>query len=256
MRRAIVATRKATAENAERAEPKLALRALRLLVGILALAAAAPASAQGLFAAAPDAPKISLRPFFEMSNEKFLATKTFDAIFGETSAQFWGGGLQVTVWGDRVYAEVGASRLLKKNAELVGQRVFLSDGKVFKLGIPLQSTLTPFEISGGYRFHVHPRVVPYAGAGFGSYHYTEESDFADSGENLDVTHRGGIFDAGVEVRAHRWVGVAVEAKYTHVPGILGSAGVSQQFAQDSSARAARERDLGGWAARLKVVVGR
>ena len=233
----------------------------RPFVGTLALlmaSAAAPATAQGVFAAAPAAPSISLRPFVEVSNEKFLATRTFDAIFGETSARFWGGGLQVTVLRDRVYGEVGASRLLLKNAELVGQRVFISDGKVYKLGIPLRSTIAPLEISGGYRFHVHPLVVPYIGAGFGSYHYTEQSDFADAPENLDVTHRGGTFQAGVELRAHRWIGVAFDAKYTHVPGILGSSGASQQFAGDtqSSAQAKREKDLGGWAGRLKVVVGR
>jgi hypothetical protein len=223
---------------------------------LLTFAIAAPASAQGLFAPSPDAPPISLRPFVEISSEKFLAVKTFDAIFGENTARFWGGGLQVTVLGDRVYGEIGASRLMKKNAELVGQRVFISDGKVFKLGIPLRSTIKPLEISGGYRFHVHPRVVPYLGAGFGSYHYTEQSDFADASENVDVTERGGIFHAGAEVRVFRWVGVAVDAKYTHVPGILGSGGVSQQFSQNNSAQARPERDLGGWAARLKVVVGR
>jgi len=228
------------------------------IAALLTLTLAAPVSAQGLFAPSPDAPTISLRPFVEISNEKFLAVKTFDAIFGETTARFWGGGLQVTVLGDRVYGEIGASRLMKKNAELVGQRVFVSDGKVYKLGIPLRSTIEPLEISGGYRFHVHPRVVPYVGAGFGSYHYTEQSDFADPSEDVDVTHRGGIFDAGAEVRVFRWVGVAVDAKYTHVPGILGSGGVSQMFATDtqSSAQAKHERDLGGWAARLRIVAGR
>ena len=228
------------------------------IAALVILAAAAPASAQGLFGPSSDAPDISLRPFIEISNEKFVAVKTFDAIFGENTARFWGGGLQVTVLGDRVYGEIGASRLMKKNAELVGQRVFVSDGKVYKLGIPLRSTIAPLEISGGYRFHVHPRVVPYVGAGFGSYHYTEHSDFADTSENVDVTERGGIFHAGAEVRVFRWVGVAVDAKYTHVPGILGNGGVSQQFSGDtqSSAQATRERDLGGWAARLKVVVGR
>ena len=227
------------------------------IAALLTLTLAAPVSGQGLFAPSPDAPTISLRPFVEISNQKFVAAKTFSAIFGETSAQFWGGGLQVTVLGDRVYGEIGASRLMKKNAELVGQRVFVSDGKVYTLGIPLRSTIQPLEISGGYRFHLHPRVVPYLGAGFGSYHYTEQSDFADPAENLDVTHRGGIFHVGVELRAFRWVGAAVDANYTHVPGILGTGGVSQQFAGDTlSSQSTRERDLGGWAARLKIVVGR
>jgi hypothetical protein len=227
---------------------------------LLALTAASPAWAQagggGWFDATGDAPMISLRPFLDITNEKFLAVKTFDAIFGETSAQFWGGGLQVTGWHGRIYGELGASRLMKKNQQLVGQRVFVSDGKVYKLGIPLRSTIEPVEFTAGYRFNAHPRVIPYVGGGFGSYHYTEQSDFAQESENLDVTKRGRIFHTGVELRAFRWVGVALDAQYTHVPGILGDGGVSQQFAEESGSRAKRERDLGGWAARFKVVVGR
>jgi hypothetical protein len=41
--------------------------------------------------------------------------------------------------------------------------------------------------------------------------------------------------------------MAVDVQYSHVPGILGTGGVSQQ---------AGETDLGGVAARLKLVVGR
>jgi hypothetical protein len=232
---------------------------VRSAIAVLALlSAASPASAQtGWFDATGDAPAISLRPFLDISNEKFLAAKTFDAVFGDTSAQFWGGGLQVTGWHGRVYGELGAGRLMEKNQELVGQRVFVGDdGTVFKLGIPLRSTIEPIEFTGGYRFNAHPRIVPYVGAGVGSYHYTEESDFANASENLDVTKRGGIFHAGVEVRAFRWVGVAIDAQYTHVPGIFGDGGVSEQFAQGNGSAAKKERDLGGWAARLKLVVGR
>jgi hypothetical protein len=95
------------------------------------------------------------------------------------------------------------------------------------------------------------------GGGIGSYHYTEQSDFADPSENVDTTHQGYIFDGGVEVRLHRWVGVAGDAHYTHVPGILGHGGVSQQFAEDpSNAQRNKEKDLGGWAFRVKLVVGR
>jgi len=231
---------------------------VRLVLAVLfVLAVVSPAKAQGgLFDATGDAPAISLRPFLDVSREKFLASRTFDAVFGESTARFWGGGLQVTVWHGRVYGEVSASRLMKNNQELIGQRVFVSDGTVFKLGIPLRSTIEPLEVTGGYRFNAHPRIIPYVGGGFGSYHYTEESDFAAPSENLDVTKQGGIFHAGVEARAFRWVGVAVDAQYTHVPGIFGNGGVSQQFAEGTGSQAKQEQDLGGWAARLKLVVGR
>lgn len=227
------------------------------LAFVLVLAVVSPAAAQGSwFEATGDAPAVSLRPFIDISREKFFASKTFDAIFDDSTARFWGGGLQVTGWHGRVYGEVSASRLMKKNQELVGQRVFVSDGAVSKLGIPLRSTIEPLEFTGGYRFSAHPRLIPYVGGGFGSYHYTEESDFATPSESLDVTKNGAIFHAGVEARAFRWVGVAFDAQYTHVPGIFGAGGVSQQFAEQSGSQAQKERDLGGWAARLKLVIGR
>jgi len=227
------------------------------LAFLLLTAAAAPARAQGgLFDATGDAPAVSLRPFFEFSNEWFLAEQTFNAVFSEDSAQFWGLGGQVTVWHGRIYGEVGVSRLVKKDQTLVGTRVFVSDSTVSKLGIPLRTTIEPLEFTGGYRFNAHPRVIPYVGAGVGSYHYTEESDFATDAEKLDVTKLGSIFHFGVELRAFRLLGVAMDAQYTHVPGILGEGGVSAQFAEGSGSAASREKDLGGWAARLKVVFGR
>ncbi len=226
----------------------------------MALIAAAPVSAQAgshWYNAPADVPAIALRPFVDISTEAFTAVKTFNAVFGERTAPFWGGGLQVVLWRGRVYADLGASRLLKKNGELVGERAFVNEGVAYELGIPLRSTIKSLELVGGYRFNVTPRVIPYVGAGFGNYHYTEESDFAAPAENLDVEHGGYIFQAGAELRAHRWIGVAGDAHFTRVPGILGVSGVSQQFATDLSVGSrAREKDLGGWAVRLKVVVGR
>jgi opacity protein-like surface antigen len=232
------------------------------IFAVLVLCVAVPASAQTTgsrwYNAPADVPQITFRPFLDVSTQAFTAAKSFDAVFGDRTAPFWGGGLQVVVWRGRVYTELGASRLLKKNGELVGERAFVNEGVAHRLGIPLRSTIKSLEFVAGYRFNVSPRIIPYAGAGLGNYHYTEESNFADSSENLDVEHLGSIFQAGAEFRAHRWIGVAGDAHYTHIPGILGVGGVSQQFAADTqnNSDAAREKDLGGWAVRLKVVVGR
>jgi hypothetical protein len=232
---------------------------------VILIAAAAPATAQNRpagrwknwFTTPADVPAIALRPFLDVGIEQFTATKTFNAVFGDTASPLWGGGLQVALWRGRIYAELGASRLLKKNGELVGERAFVSGGTAYRLGIPLRSTIKSVDVVGGYRFNVSRHVIPFVGAGIGNYHYTEQSDFADASENVDVTHRGFIFDGGVEVRVNRWIGVAGDAHYTRVPGILGNGGVSQQFVGDiTNAQRNREKDLGGWAARLKLVVGR
>jgi hypothetical protein len=209
--------------------------ALLLVVG-LALAAPASVSAQ-------DEPSISIRPFFLATDQSFAAIDTFDAVFGKTYFPFFGGGGQVVFHGT-FFAEVSASRFQQN-----GERAYLSGGKAFPLGVPLTATVTPFEVTGGYRFRLPslPRVRPYAAAGFGSYGYKETSSFANPGEDLDTRHAGFLVNGGAEFRLHRWIGVAVDVQYTHVPGILGNGGVSQQ---------AGESDLGGVAARFKAIVGR
>jgi hypothetical protein len=199
------------------------------------LTSAASASAQ-----AP--PLIAIRPFVTVSDEAFRASQTFDAVFGRSNEPLYGGGLQVTER-DRFYVEFGASTLRQN-----GQRALLtSTGTVFRLGIPLTATLTPLELTGGYRYRRWHRVVPYGGLGVGWYHYKESSAFAAAGENVDTRHAGFVIEGGAEVRLDRWVGVAVGARYTHVPGIIGTGGISKD---------AGESDLGGVAARLKVIIGR
>lgn len=208
-----------------------------LAVFILVLSVSVPAAAQS------DDPAVSFRPFFLATAQQFAAKTTFEAAFGQARQSFLGGGLQVT-FGRHVFVEASGSRFRK-----TGQRAFLNNGTIFRLGIPLTATIRPFEVTGGYRFRFDaiPRLIPYASAGFGNYRYKETSDFASAGEDVSVSHSGFVVAGGAEVRLHRWVGVAVDAQYSHIPGILGDAGLSKD---------ANEKDLGGVAARVKVMVGR
>jgi outer membrane protein W len=148
------------------------------------------------------------------------------------------------VFNDGPFVEATASRFREE-----GHRAFFSNGRAFQLGIPLTATITPFEISAGYRFHLKqsPRVLPYVAAGAGSYAYQETSSFSDPADDVDTRHVGFLANAGAEFRLSRWVGLAVDVQYTHVTGIIGTAGVSEQ---------AGESDLGGIAGRFKLVVGR
>ena len=114
-------------------------------------------------------------------------------------------------------------------------------------GIPLTASLTPLEFSAGYRFHPWPQLRPYVGGGAGAYHYKESSQFSTDQENIDSTHAGVILEGGLEFRLHRWIGVAADAHYTYVPGILGDAGISKDFG---------EKSLGGIAARFRFIVGK
>jgi opacity protein-like surface antigen len=209
---------------------------------VFGLALAVPASAQG------DTPAASIRPFALGTVESFAAVDTFTAVFGRSYEPFLGGGVQVVV-DDTDVLELSASRFRR-----TGQRAFISGGQKFGLGIPLTATITALEATVGYRFRVSPRLRPYVAGGAGLYMYKESSDFSDptaappgTGVDVDTQHAGFILNGGAEFRLHRWVGVGADVQYTRVTGILGTAGVSQQ---------AGESDLGGVAARVKLIVGR
>jgi hypothetical protein len=212
---------------------------------VLGLSFAAPAAAQRLAPrpVAQPAPAWSIRPFVMATEQSFAAIDTFDATFGKTYGPFFGGGVQVVIH-DSFFVEASASRF-----QQTGERAYLSGGQAFKLGIPLTATITPLELTGGYRFRLRrlPKVRPYIAVGVGSYSYQETSQFSEAGDDVDTKHAGVVANGGAEFRLQRWVGLAVDVQYTHIPGILGTGGVSQQ---------AGESDLGGVAARLKLVVGR
>ena len=89
------------------------------------------------------------------TEQSFAAVDTFDAAFGKTYFPFFGGGAQVVIH-DRFF--VGGQRvaLPARPASAPSSAA----GKPFKLGIPLTATITPFEVTGGYRFRLRqlPRV--------------------------------------------------------------------------------------------------
>jgi opacity protein-like surface antigen len=207
----------------------------RRLVLLALLALVAPA------ASAQDEPSLAIRPFVFGSLQAFSAIKSFDAVFGRSYEPFFGGGVQVVVH-EQFFVELAASRFKQ-----TGERAFISNGQSFQLGIPLTATLTPFEVTAGYRFKVSPGIRPYIAAGAGTYQYKETSSFNDPGEDVDVRHAGFVLNGGADFRLHPWIRIGADVQYTHVPGILGVTGVSAQAGED---------DLGGVAARFKFIVGR
>jgi opacity protein-like surface antigen len=222
------------AQRPQRPQRSVFLCALCVLCASFALLPAVPAAAQ-------EPPALSIRPFAFGSIQSFAAVDTFNAVFGQSYDPFFGGGAQVVLH-DRFVVELTASRFKQ-----TGQRAFISNGKSFGLGIPLTATIIPFEVTGGYRFKLSPRVRPYVAAGFGTYKYTETSSFSEAGEDVDVRHAGFVLNGGADFRLHPWISIGADLQYTHVTGIIGTAGVSQQAGED---------DLGGVAARFKLIVGR
>ncbi len=174
----------------------------------------------------------------------FTAKETFDAILETTSGPMLGGGVRVVVPGGP-YLEVGAWRFRQD-----GERAFVGvGGDVFRLGIPATVTITPLEVTAGWRFRglLGRRVTPHLGAGFTSLRYEETAEFAADDENVNERFSGYHLTGGVEWRLHRWVALSGDVMWTAIPDAIGGAGVSQVFEED---------DLGGTSLRVRIVLGR
>lgn len=207
-----------------------------VVVGVLIfwLVAATSAEAQSEF---------MIRGYADIGSRTFTAGESFKAVLGSDRGVVFGGGAEVVLpW--RIFAGVRASRFRG-----TGERLFVFNREQFDLGIPTTITVTPIELTGGYRFDFGARLVPYAGAGVGWHQYEETSEFAESNENVKDRFTGYHVVGGVEMRALTWLAAAFEAQWATVPDALGSDpnGVSAEFG---------DTDLGGVTARVKVVIGR
>jgi opacity protein-like surface antigen len=131
--------------------------------------------------------------------------------------------------------------------KLDAQRVFIDQGTVFPLGIPVRITMRPFDLVGGWRHRSRNRVSPYGGAGIVFFQYREDSDFAIAGDDVSERKTGVVALAGADVRVVRLVSVGGEFRYRAVDGVLGLGGVSQVFGDDQ---------LGGFSFAARFSVGR
>jgi hypothetical protein len=206
-----------------------------LAIGI-ALALCAPAAAR-----AQSSPPISVRAFGAVGSEHFTATETFTATMGSGTGTFYGGGVEVD-FRSGIFARFGGSRYKK-----IGERALSLDGQIYPLGIPLTVTIVPLEFTAGYRLWPTRRVVPYVGAGFGSYGYTETSEFAEAGENTSARFTGYHIVGGADVKIGGWVRAGGEVEWASVANALGKGGLSQDLG---------ESNLGGTTIRFIVSVGR
>ncbi len=174
----------------------------------------------------------------------FAASESFDAILGTTSGPIFGGGATVGLPLGGLFVDLGAWRYSGS-----GERALVLDGQVIPLGIPLDVTMVPIEISVGWKFRLRslPKLVPYVAGGYTSFGYQETSSFAGSGEDVDDRFGGYHLRGGAEFKVMRWLGVAGEFAWTTIADAIGSGGVSKAF---------NENDLGGTSVRARITVGR
>jgi opacity protein-like surface antigen len=209
-------------------------RGFQVCIVALVVMAATTASAQTR--------EFGLRGFGDVGATTFTAEQSFAAVLGSASGKVFGGGVEV-VLPFRLFANVRASRFHE-----TGQRVFLVEGEQFDLGIPTTITVTPVEVTGGYRFGFFDRFTPYGGAGVGWYGFKETSQFATDGENVDERFTGFHILGGAEIGLWRWLALAGELQWATVPDAIGDDpnSVSHEF---------NESNLGGTTFRFKIVVG-
>ena len=211
---------------------------------LLAVATAVPAHAQTAQRSAPPRASsggrlLELAGFVHVGTLSLAATKSFDAILGSSSGTVVGGGGEVAFRRGPlrgIFGRVEVSRL-----EEAGERVFVFNGEVFKLGIPETVALTPIDVSAGYRYVITrkgksgasaPRpfpVVPFGGFGFGSMNYQETSSFATAGDDVDERFTSYQAFGGADVRVWKGLSAGFEAVYRWVPDALGGSGVSEAF---------------------------
>lgn len=211
---------------------------IRVFCGLMAaLVVAAPAFAQS----AP-AERIGGRVFGWGDWQQMTARESFDAVTGSSTLTGAGGGAEVHRLWRGVFVRAAASQM-----KADGERVFVFDGTVFPLGIPMDITMTPIEVGAGWRFSpVGGRLVPYAGAGALWVKYTEESQGDVASERVNETYRGAVIFGGIDVSVWRYVSAGAEVAW-RTAEVKNPAGSLGAFGED---------DLGGVSVRVMVSIGR
>lgn len=174
------------------------------------------------------------------------ARDSFTAILGRASGIVFGGGVEAALR-NGLFVRGDVSRFAGD-----GERVIIENGQPVSLGIPLTLTLTPIELTGGYRWRPIRlgqrgalRLAPYVAGGAGVVRYRESSDDDHPEELVEASFTSYHMLAGVDVPIGSRVTGGVEYQRRWVPGGLGEGGVSLAYG---------ETDLGGGTLRMLVRV--
>ncbi|MDP3717050.1 MAG: hypothetical protein Q8T13_04690 [Acidobacteriota bacterium] len=217
---------------------------LGVLAMVATLSMALPATAQTTVRRSAPSRSIEMGGYAMVGQFTFAATDSFDAILGTPSGTILGGGATAGLpWGG-LFVDIGAWQFAAE-----GERVLILDGQVYPLGIPVNVSVVPLEISAGWKFRFRrlPKLIPYAAGGYTSMGYKETSSFSGAGEDVHERFGGYHLRGGAEFKITRWLGVAGEVAWTTIPDAIGEGGVSKAFGEDN---------LGGTSLRARITVGR
>jgi hypothetical protein len=187
----------------------------------------------------PNKEHAGLRGFGEVGYGWLQAHQTYRAVFDRPGIPWVGAGAEYHV-GTGSFVQ-GAFRRFRDT----GERVFVLGDDVIKAGIADTVTITPVDVTIGYRV-IRGHRASYIGAGVGRYFYKESFEFADPAEKVKGTFTSYHVMGGYERRLSAWVAAAFEAQYTHVPDAL-SGKLAETF---------KEHNLGGVELRVRFAIGR
>jgi hypothetical protein len=218
--------------------------AILLMVSVTAAHAQSKPRPRPTAASARQSRSVDIGGYAMFGRVDFTAADSFDAILGTPSGPLIGGGARVGLPWFGLFADVGGWRFHHE-----GERAFVFNNEVIRLGIPVEVTVVPIEISLGWRARLRrlPKLVPYVAAGLTSMKYQETAASSTSAEDVDERFGGYHVMGGAEYRIARWLGVGGELAWTTVPDAIGESGVSKAF---------NDTDLGGTTLRLKITIGR
>lgn len=204
-------------------------------VATLALVLLLPAASYGQ--------QVSIYGFGNAGLTLFSAAESFRAVLGTAAGPVYGGGVELR---DRqFFLSLGAQRFRK-----TGNRVYVFENQVYTLDVADTITVTPVELTAGYRHRFRrSRLAPYGGGGVGWHRFEETSEHATEDENVKQTYTGYHLLAGVDIPLSRWLGAGIGAQYSWVPNAF-------EKSATSIATTFNEHDLGGFTLRARIVVGR
>ena len=185
--------------------------------------------------------QVSVRGFGDFGFTVFNATQSFKAILGKSSGPVFGGGVE---FGEKQFFLSLAAQRFRRD----GHRVFVFEDQVFPLNVKDTITVTPIDLTFGYRLRSRG-LVPYVGGGLTWYRYVETSEHATESEDLKETHAGYHLIGGAEVPLRRWLAAGVDAQWSAAPNAFGDSPTGVATVYD-------EHDLGGFTLRGRIIVGR
>jgi hypothetical protein len=154
------------------------------------------------------------------------ASDSFKAVFGRSAGLSLGAGMKMD-FAHRIFFEASVD-YLKRN----GKRVFVTGSEVFKTDLDTNIIILPISFSGGYYFLKSKIISPYIGGGYSLYYFKEE-EYIPWENGSSLWNSGYHILGGVDFLNRGIISFSAEAKWSHVPDVIGHHGVSAYYGESN-----------------------